>query len=181
MEFVGSHQCAKAHFFIGRQSIPMADTTNKEALLAQITEVVNGVADPAGIEVVEVQLLGGGKQRVLRIFIDRPEGVSHGDCEFVSQKVGAVLDERDIVPGENYTLEVSSPGVERKLTKPGDFDRFVGKKVKIVMREAVEAQNHWEGVLRGLEGEEVLVEPQEGRIIRIPLAAIKRANLKFEW
>jgi ribosome maturation factor RimP len=159
----------------------MAETTNKEALLAQITEVVNGVADPAGIEVVEIQLLGAGKQRVLRIFVDRPEGVTHGDCEFVSQKVGNALDERDIVPGENYTLEVSSPGVERKLTKPADYERFVGKKAKIVMREAVEQQTHWEGVLRGLEGEEVLVEPQEGRVVRIPLSVIKRANLKFEW
>ena len=159
----------------------MAETTNREAILAQITEVVNGVADSAGIEVVEIQLLGAGKQRVLRIFIDRPEGVTHGDCEFVSQKVGNVLDERDIVPGENYTLEVSSPGVERKLTKPGDYDRFAGKKVKIVMREAVEEQNYWEGVLRGLEGEAVLVEPQEGRVVRIPLSVIKRANLKFEW
>jgi ribosome maturation factor RimP len=159
----------------------MAETTNKEALLAQITEVVNGVADPAGIEVVEIQLLGAGKQRVLRIFVDRPEGVTHGDCEFVSQKVGNALDERDIVPGENYTLEVSSPGVERKLTKPADYERFAGKKAKIVMREAVEQQTHWEGVLRGLEGEEVLVEPQEGRVVRIPLSVIKRANLKFEW
>jgi ribosome maturation factor RimP len=181
MELVGPHQCAQAHFFIGRQSFPMADTTNKEALLAQITEVVNGVADPAGIEVVEIQLLGAGKQRVLRIFVDRPEGVTHGDCEFVSQKVGSALDERDIVPGENYTLEVSSPGVERKLTKPADYERFAGKKAKIVMREPVEQQTHWEGVLRGLEGEEVLVEPQEGRVVRIPLSVIKRANLKFEW
>jgi ribosome maturation factor RimP len=159
----------------------MAETTNKEALLAQITEVVNGIADPAGIEVVEIQLLGAGKQRVLRIFVDRPEGVTHGDCEFVSQKVGNALDERDIVPGENYTLEVSSPGVERKLTKPADYERFAGKKAKIVMREAVEQQTHWEGVLRGLEGEEVLVEPHEGRVVRIPLSTIKRANLKFEW
>ena len=159
----------------------MAETTNKEAILAQITEVVHGVADPAGIEVVEIELLGGGKQRVLRIFIDRPDGVTHGDCEFVSQKVGNVLDERDIVPGENYTLEVSSPGVERKLTKPADYQRFAGKKAKIVMREAVEEQKFWEGVLRGVEGEQVLVEPQEGRVVRIPLSVIKRANLKFEW
>jgi ribosome maturation factor RimP len=71
--------------------------------------------------------------------------------------------------------------VERKLTKPADYERFVGKKAKIVMREAVEQQTHWEGVLRGLEGEEVLVEPQEGRVVRIPLSVIKRANLKFEW
>ena len=73
---------------------------------------------------VEIELLGGGKQRVLRIYIDRPEGVTHGDCEIVSQKWAAILDAEDIIPGENYTLEVSSPGVERKLTKPARLSAF---------------------------------------------------------
>ena len=69
----------------------------------------------AGLEVVEVQLLGGGGARVLRIFIDKPEGVTHADCEMISQNVGTILDEEDVIPGAHYTLEVSSPGVERKL------------------------------------------------------------------
>jgi ribosome maturation factor RimP len=155
--------------------------TGREALIEQITAVVNGVAESEGLEVVEIDFLGGGKQRVLRIYIDRPEGVTHGDCELVSQKVGGILDAEDIIPGENYTLEVSSPGVERKLTKPADYARFAGKKAKIVTHEPVEDQNHWEGVLRGLEGEQILIEPSEGRVIHIPLSRIKRANLKFEW
>jgi ribosome maturation factor RimP len=155
--------------------------TGREALRERIEEIANNVATPRGIEVVEVELLGAGKQRVLRIFIDKPEGVSHADCEMVSQKVGDVLDEEDLIPGDNYTLEVSSPGVERKLVKPADYQRFAGKKAKIVMREAVEDQRYWEGVLRGLEGEKVLIEPAAGRLIQIPLAIIKRAHLKFEW
>jgi ribosome maturation factor RimP len=155
--------------------------TGREALKERIVEIATNVAMAQGLEVVEVELLGAGKQRVLRIFIDKPEGVSHADCEMVSQKVGHALDELDLVPGENYTLEVSSPGVERKLVKPADFQRFAGQKAKIVMREAVEEQRHWEGVLRGLEGEKVLIEPAAGRLIQIPLAIIKRANLKFEW
>ena len=155
--------------------------TGRQALLEQITAIVNGVAEPRGIEVVEIELLGAGKQRLLRIFIDKPEGVSHADCEFVSQKVGDALDAQDLVPGENYTLEVSSPGVERKLTKPADYQRFTGQKAKIVMREPVEDQKFWEGVLRGMEGETVVIEPAEGRLVHIPLAIIKRANLKFEW
>jgi ribosome maturation factor RimP len=155
--------------------------TGRQALLEQITTIVNGVAEPRGIEVVEIELLGAGKQRLLRIYIDKPEGVSHADCEFVSQKVGDALDAEDLVPGENYTLEVSSPGVERKLTKPADYQRFTGQKAKIVMREAVEDQKFWEGVLRGIEGESVVIEPAEGRVVHIPLGIIKRANLKFEW
>ena len=97
--------------------------TGREALIEQITAIVNRVAESQGVEVVEIEFLGGGKQRVLRIYIDRPEGVTHGDCEIVSQKVGGILDAEDIIPGENYTLEVSSPGVERKLTKPARLHR----------------------------------------------------------
>ena len=155
--------------------------TGREALIEQITAIVNRVAESEGLEVVEIEFLGGGKQRLLRIYIDRLEGVTHGDCELVSHKVGAILDAEDIIPGENYTLEVSSPGVERKLSKLSDFHRFSGRKAKIVTHEPVEDQKHWEGVLRGLEGEEILIEPSEGRLVHIPLAGVKRANLKFEW
>jgi ribosome maturation factor RimP len=155
--------------------------TGREAILEQITAIVDRVAKAHGLEVVELEFLGGGKQRLLRIYIDKPEGVTHQDCELVSQQVGDILDAEDVVPGENYTLEVSSPGVERKLTKPADFERFTGKKAKVVTHEPVENQKHWEGTLRGLEGEELIIEPSEGRLIRIPLTGVKRANLKFEW
>ena len=155
--------------------------TGREALLEQITEIVDRVAKAQGLEIVELEFLGGGKQRLLRIYIDRPEGVTHQDCETVSQQVGNILDAEDVIPGENYTLEVSSPGVERKLTKPADFRRFTGQKAKVVTHEPVESQKHWEGVLRGMEGDEVVIEPSEGRLIRIPLTGVKRANLKFEW
>ncbi|HYI97876.1 MAG TPA: ribosome maturation factor RimP [Bryobacteraceae bacterium] len=153
----------------------------REGLLEQITAIVDRVAKAQGLEVVELEFLGGGKQRLLRIYIDKPEGVTHQDCELVSQQVGNILDAEDVVPGEHYTLEVSSPGVERKLTKPADFERFTGKKAKVVTHEPVESQKHWEGILRGVEGEELVIEPSEGRLIRIPLTGVKRANLKFEW
>jgi ribosome maturation factor RimP len=178
--FVGPNQCAKAHFFIGRKHGIMAET-GRQALVEHITRIANDVAGPQGLEIVEIELLGAGKQRLLRIFIDKPEGVSHADCELVSQKVGDALDAEDLIPGETYTLEVSSPGVERKLTKPADYQRFSGQKAKIVMREAVEDQKFWEGILRGLDGEAVVIEPADGRLVHIPLAVIKRANLKFEW
>ncbi len=158
----------------------MAETT-REVLTEKIAEIAERVGQAQGIEVVETEFLGAGKQRLLRFYIDKPEGVTHGDCENFSQKVGAILDAEDVIPGENYTLEVSSPGVERKLTKPADYERFNGQKAKIVTREPVEDQKHWEGILRGLEDEQILIEPSEGRLIRIPLSGVKRANLKFEW
>src|SRR6266567_5083047 len=112
------------------------------AILSKIEAIAERVARSEGIEIVEIELKGGGKNRFLRISIDKPEGVTHGDCELISHQVGTILDVEDVVPG-HYTLEVSSPGVERKLLKPGDFERFQGKKARIVLREPVSNQRTW--------------------------------------
>ncbi len=153
----------------------------KEAIVTKITEIAERVAEPEGIEIVDVQLLGGGRARLLRISIDKPEGVSHKECEFISQQVGTILDIEDVVPGSSYTLEVSSPGLERKLTKPKDFERFAGKKVKLVLHEPVENQRRWEGTLAGFAEGLISLEPAPGKVIQVPLAQVEKANLKFEW
>src|SRR5712691_13477145 len=105
------------------------------AILSKIEAIAERVAQPEGIEIVEIELKGGGKNRFLRISIDKPEGVTHGDCELVSHQVGTILDVEDLVPGGRYTLEVSSPGLERKLHKPQDYQRFQGKNASITLRE----------------------------------------------
>jgi ribosome maturation factor RimP len=155
--------------------------TGKEEIVSKITEIAQRVGDAEGIEIVDVQLLGAGRGRVLRIFIDRPAGVSHADCEFISQQVGTILDVEDVIPGDSYTLEVSSPGLERKLFKERDFERFVGKQAKVVLREPVENQRRWEGKLAGIAEGIVALEPSDGKVIRFPLAQVEKANLKFEW
>src|SRR5580658_10468940 len=160
--------------------------TGKEEIVSKITEIAQRVGDAEGIEIVDVQLLGAGRGRVLRIFIDRPAGVSHADCEFISQQVGTILDVEDVIPGDSYTLEVSSPGLERKLFKERDFERFVGKQAKVVLREPVENQRRWEGKLAGISQgvvalEIAALEPSTGRVIHFPLAQIEKANLKFDW
>ncbi|HXF27776.1 MAG TPA: ribosome maturation factor RimP [Bryobacteraceae bacterium] len=154
---------------------------SREAVASKIAEIAERVAASEGIEVVETQVLGGGKARLVRIFIDKPEGVSHADCERISKDVGTILDVEDVVPGGSYTLEVSSPGVERKLSLPRDFERFVGQKAKIVLREPVENSRHWQGVLAGFSDGLVTLEPQAGKTIQFPLAQVEKANLKFEW
>ena len=173
---------------------PMA-VIDKEEIIGKIAEIAERVGDPEGIEIVDVQLLGAGRGRLLRIFIDRPatpatpdrpHGVSHADCEFISRQVGTILDIEDVIPGDSYTLEVSSPGLERKLSKPKDFERFVGHKAKVVLREPVENQRRWEGKLAGISDGLVALEvaalgPSAGRVIRFPLAQIEKANLKFDW
>ena len=149
------------------------------AITQRIEEIAQRVARPEGIEVVEVEVKGGGKNQFVRISIDKPEGVSHADCELVSQQVGTILDVEDLVPGR-YTLEVSSPGVERKLLKPDDYERFRGKLAKVTLREPVENQSYWEGVLNGCADGVVSLEAN-GRQIRFPYQQVKKANLKFKW
>ena len=154
---------------------------SRDAVAARVAEVAERVGGAENIEIVEVQFLGGGKSRVLRIFIDKPEGVSHADCELISHQVGTILDVEDVIPGGSYTLEVSSPGLERKLSRPKDFERFAGQKARIVLREPVENQRNWSGTLIGYADGQITIEPSAGRQVRFPLAQIEKANLKFEW
>jgi ribosome maturation factor RimP len=148
---------------------------------SQIGEIARRVAESEGLELVEVEVKGSGVQRLVRISIDKPAGVTHADCETVSQQVGTILDVEDVVPGGRYTLEVSSPGVERKLLKPADYERFQGKKAKITLRDPLSGRRTWEGTLAGLAEGRVTLETAPGSSIQLPLDTIQKANLKFEW
>jgi ribosome maturation factor RimP len=153
----------------------------QSAVASKIQEIAQRVAESEGMELVEVEVKGGGSARLVRISIDKPAGVTHADCEVVSQQVGAILDVEDVLPGGRYTLEVSSPGVERKLLKPQDYVRFQGHKVKIVLNEPLDGRSHWEGSLAGFEDGQVVLETQPGKSLRFPFVQIQKANLKFEW
>lgn len=156
----------------------MAERT---AVVDKVQEIAERVAASEGIEIVDVQLLGGGAHRMLRLFIDKPNGVTHGDCELISEQVGTVLDAEDVIPGGRYTLEVSSPGVERKLTRPRDFERFTGQKIKVVLRQPVEERKNWAGTLAAFADGIITLEPAPGRMVQFPLEQVEKANLKFEW
>ncbi|HYY70436.1 MAG TPA: ribosome maturation factor RimP, partial [Terriglobales bacterium] len=100
--------------------------------LENLRELAQRVTASGGFELVDVEFRGsGGKARMLRVFIDKAGGVTHADCEAVSRELGTILDVEDAVPGGSYTLEVSSPGLDRKLNRPEDFARFVGRRVKL--------------------------------------------------
>src|SRR5256714_6349765 len=139
----------------------------REEVVSKVEEIVQRVAASDGIEVVEVELKGGGSNQFLRISIDKPEGVTHADCELVSQEVGTILDVEDVVPG-HYTLEVSSPGVERKLAKLQDFERFTGKKIKAILREPLENSRRWEGTLASCADGLITLETGDGKTVRFP-------------
>ena len=153
----------------------------REAVASKIEEIAQRVAESEGMELVEVEVKGSGGQRLVRISIDKPAGVTHADCELVSQQVGTILDVEDVVPGGRYTLEVSSPGVERKLLKPGDYERFQGKKAKITLRDGIDGRRHWEGTLAGIADGMVALDTGTGTTVRFPFEQVQKANLKFDW
>src|SRR4051794_36206531 len=156
--------------------------TSRDAVVSRVTEIVERVGMPQQIEVVDVELAGTGKARLLRIYIDKPGGVTHADCEFISHQAGTIFDVEGVIPDGTYQLEVSSPGVERKLRKPSDFQRFAGQKARFALNEPVEDQKNWEGTLRGIdESNTIALEPSEGKLVHIPLHSVRKANLKFEW
>src|SRR6266702_7223891 len=101
----------------------------------RVREIAERVAASSGLEVVEIELRGGGKARMLRIFIDKPGGVTHEDCASVSREVSTIFDVEDAMPGGAYTLEVSSPGLDRKLHRAADFERFQGSRVKLTTKD----------------------------------------------
>jgi len=149
-------------------------------VVAKVTEIAERVARPEGIEIVDVTFAGGGNRRLLRITIDKPQGVSHADCELVSQQVGTILDVEDVIPGGSYQLEVSSPGPERKLLKLRDFERFQGRKARVVLREPVEGRREWVGILGGVSGETTALDAA-GQAVRFSFSQVARAHLKVDW
>ena len=154
----------------------------------KIREIAERVSSMHGVELVEAELRGGGKARMLRVTIDKPEGVTHEDCANVSRDLSTVLDVEDAVPGGPYTLEVSSPGLDRKLMKPEDFTRFAGSRVKLMTREPVNGNRHFEGRLESFSDGKVKLETipgkkpkpghaQPGAKVEIELANVEKANL----
>ncbi len=155
--------------------------------LEHVRQIVERVAASSGLEVVDVEFRGGGKARMLRIFIDKPEGVTHEDCANVSREVGTILDVEDAVPGGSYTLEVSSPGLDRSLRKPADYERFTGSRVKLTTREPVNGNRHFEGRLESFSGGRLRLDvtPRKSKnkpepvpaTVELDLANVEKANL----
>jgi ribosome maturation factor RimP len=157
--------------------------------LDKIHEIVERVAASSGLEVVEVELRGGGKARMLRVYIDKPGGVTHDDCSNFSREIGTIFDVEDAVPGSSYTLEVSSPGLDRKLSKPAEFERFSGSLVKLMTLDPINGNRHFEGRMTWLGDGRISVEltgrkkskkheaVESGSKVELELANVERANL----
>jgi ribosome maturation factor RimP len=156
--------------------------------LDHVHAMAERVAASLGLEVVEVEMRGGGKSRMLRIFIDKPAGVTHEDCANLSREVSTILDVEDAVPGGSYVLEVSSPGLDRKLSRPADFERFRGSRVKLTTKDPINGNRHFEGRLQHFEDGRLTLDLAEARRkfrpkndtpqqLEIDLANVEKANL----
>src|SRR6478672_175711 len=144
-----------------------------ETVVEKVREIAGRVAADRGLEIFDIQFRREAPGMVLRIQIDRPgpaasadESVSVDDCAHVSRDLSAILDVDDVVPTA-YTLEVSSPGLDRPLKRPDDYRRFAGRRVKLVMRAAVDGQKYFKGVLAGVEQHDagliVNIDAEDGR------------------
>src|SRR5580658_1647324 len=164
----------------------------------RVREIAERVAASSGLEVVEIEFLGSGTVRMLRVFLDKPaagnvplSGVTHEDCANFSREFGTILDVEDVMPG-SYTLEVSSPGLDRKLIKAADFTRFTGSRVKLSTRQPVGASNnrHFEGRLESFTDGRLTLDlsvashksrkkmgAAAGEKIEIEFANVEKANL----
>src|SRR5262249_15277336 len=170
----------------------------------RVRAIADRVAASSGLEVIEVEFLGGGKARMLRVFLDKPaagndpragltESVTHEDCARFSREFGTILDVEDVMPGA-YTLEVSSPGLDRKLVKAADFARFTGSRMKLMTRQPVDNNRHFEGRLESFQDGRLTLDlsvashksrkkmgEQAGKKVEIEFANIEKANLVPEF
>ena len=145
-------------------------------LLERIREIAERVATSEGIELVDVELHGRGPGAVLRIYLDKPGGITLQDCQTVSRQVGIILDVEEVID-TRYTLEVSSPGLDRRLIKPADFQRFAGQQVKLLLRNTTGGRRQFQGRLLGCEEGHVKVEVESEGMVGVPVEEIEKANL----
>ncbi|HEY5403680.1 MAG TPA: ribosome maturation factor RimP [Pyrinomonadaceae bacterium] len=145
----------------------------------KVQEIAERVAIDHGLELVHAEVAGPENKPIVRVFIDKPQGVTHEDCAKVSLHLGTILDVEDFIHA-SYTLEVSSPGLERGLYKRADYERFAGSDAKMKTRLPINGQRNFRGRLLGVDGNEVLFDDRTNGKVKIPLEIIKEAKLEVD-
>ena len=153
----------------------MGDTS----IAQRVQELAEQAAIDNGLELVHVEVAGPDNSPIVRVFIDKSGGVSHDDCSEMSLHLGTVLDVEDFIHS-SYTLEVSSPGLERGLYKLSDFERFVGSQAKMKTRQPINGQRNFRGTLLGVEAKNVLFEDRTNGKVEVPFDIITKANLEVD-
>lgn len=149
------------------------------AIREQLIELLEPEIQALGYELTELEVNLSHGHGMLRLFIDRPEGITLDDCGRVSQQVGALLDVEDPIAG-NYNLEVSSPGADRKLVKPEHFDRFSGSMIKVRLKRIVDGRRRVHGQLLGRDGDVINIRA-ENKTFSVDLGNVEVARLVPDW
>ena len=151
----------------------MSDLIAKTAIDRRLADLIGPVIEGLGFELVRIRLMGG-KTRILQIMVDRPDGgIEVDECATCSTAISAVMDVEDPIE-DNYILEVSSPGIDRPLTRLKDFDMWVDYEARLETTELIDGRRRFKGVLQGTEGDEVLIEIEEG-------GETLTIGLQFDW
>jgi ribosome maturation factor RimP len=152
-----------------------------DATVERVWEIAAPVAESEGMELVDIELRheGRGVGRVLRVYLDREGGPSLEDLTRVSRQLSDLLDVQDVMDGA-YTLEVSSPGVNRVLRRPGHFDRFIGKRIRVRTREMISGRRSFLGLLKEVRGDGIVLS-QDAADFHIPFSSIEKANYEHDW
>jgi len=143
---------------------------------AGLIELIEPVIEHMGYELIGIEHVSAGYAQTLRVYIDSQAGITIEDCESVSRQLGALMDVEEPMRGQ-YTLEVSSPGMDRLLTKPEHFVRFVGEKAKLRLHSPMGGQRNLSGYICGIEGDELSIELLDGKSVKVPLDGIDKARL----
>ena len=155
------------------------ETENQKQVRQQLEQLAETLVASEGMELVDLEYRREGRRWMLRLFIDKDDGVTLDDCSSISRELGDLLDVKDIIP-QAYVLEVSSPGLNRRIRKKEDFARFAGQKVKLRLVAPIDGRRKIVGELEGVEDEAVVVAAPEGRC-SVALKDIARANLIYEF
>lgn len=153
---------------------------NKGLITEKVGEIASAAAEEADLELVHVEMVGAGKNSTLRVFIDKPGGVTLDDCSDMSRRMSAVLDAEDFIPTA-YTLEVSSPGLERGLYSLKDFEKFAGQSAKVKTTHPVGGQKNFRGRIVEVKGEEIVFEDKTSGTVRFPYNTVAKANLEIDF
>ena len=152
---------------------------DKLAVAEKITEIARKVVDKHNLELVRAEAVGSAKNPTVRVFIDKPGGISHEDCAAVSRDLSAVLDELDFISSA-YLLEVSSPGLERELYSLQDFAKFIGDLAKVRTKMPIEGQRNFRGRIKAVEGNEIVFTDKVTGEVRFTFEAVAKANLEID-
>ncbi len=153
--------------------------SQRKEIVSKVSELTRQIVQFEGLELVDAEWKGALRGGLLRVYIDKPTGITHADCERVSRQLSAALDVEDLVP-DSYTLEVSSPGLDRKLSRPADYRRFQGRKAKLRVRVALEGSRTVTGLIEGTTQESVSLRTANGEALDVPFADIELARLVVE-